>query len=134
MLQLAEATKAETIAKLEKDQSAGWNVYVSMNPFPPGTQSRTESLIETIRNAFIETDEGDALSAIRTAVSEGLIPAPHSVLQSSPGKFHITWHVEGIPPNEAKALNRALAIDCYGSFSRRTLAELGARIVAVKQR
>jgi hypothetical protein len=110
LMSLSQATKLETIAKLEREESDGWNVYVSMNPFPEGTTSRTESLITTIRNVFIETDgNGDVLTAIRSAIDEDTIPAPHSILQSSPGKYHIVWRVQEILPEEAKSLNRALA-------------------------
>jgi RepB DNA-primase from phage plasmid len=109
LMQLAEAIRSQTIARLEKNQAAGWNIYVCTNPFPPGTTTRTESLIRVVRNVHIETDGGDTLSAIRTAVEGNLIPTPHSILQSSPDKYHVLWHVHDIPPSEAKALNRALA-------------------------
>lgn len=110
LMPLADAVGPKNIARLEKYDGEGWNIYVSMNPFPAGTTARRESLIETVRNVFIETDgEFDSLAAIHLAVEDDIIPAPHSILQSSPGKFHIVWHVEGFAPEEAKALNRALA-------------------------
>lgn len=109
LMPLAVAASAKTIAQLERDQANDWNIFVSMNPFPEGSPSRIESLIETIRNCFIETDGGDALTAIALGVSDNVIPAPHSILESSPGKYHITWHVDGFTPEEAKAMNRALA-------------------------
>ena len=109
LMPLTVATRTKTIARLGKYQENDWNVYVSMNPFPVGSHSRTESFIKTIRNVFIETDEGDVLPTIALAVADSVIPAPHSILQSSPGKFHIVWHTDGFTPEEAKALNRALA-------------------------
>ena len=102
---------------LEKDQSAGWNIYVCMNPFPEGSAQRREMLIKTVRNVFIETDRGDALKAIEQAVAENLIPEPHSILQSSPGKYHVVWHVIDVEPADAKGLNRALAVRLGGDIA-----------------
>ena len=109
LMPLSVAVRPKTMARLERDQANDWNIFVSMNPFPEGSPSRVESLIKTIRNVFIETDGGEVLKTIALAVADDIIPAPHSILQSSPGKYHVVWHVEGIPPHEAKALNRALA-------------------------
>jgi hypothetical protein len=118
LMPLAVATTLKQIEKLEKDEANDWNIYVSMNPFPPGSPSRIEKLVKTIRNVYIETDgSGDVLQSIAIAVEDNVIPAPHSIVESSPGKHHIVWHVEGIAPDEAKALNRALATRFGGDIA-----------------
>jgi P4 family phage/plasmid primase-like protien len=113
LMSLSEATDPNMIERLLGFQADGWTVYVCMNPFPRGTESRKERFVEEIRNVYIESDKdkGGAgiLERIQQAVSAGLIPSPHSILQSSPGNYHIVWNVDGFTPGEAKAENRALA-------------------------
>jgi hypothetical protein len=107
-----QATRPETIARLEELQGEGFNVYVSMNPFPAGTIARQEKFIEEIRNVFIDADaDGEkSLQLIRADVAAGLIPTPLSILKTSPNKYHIAWQVDdGFTPDEPRALNRALA-------------------------
>jgi RepB DNA-primase from phage plasmid len=110
-MSMEQATRPETMTRLEELQAQGFNVYVSMNPFPPGTTARQEKFVEQIRNVFIDADaDGEkSLQLIRADVTAGMIPAPHSILKTSPNKFHIAWHVDGFTPEEARALNRALA-------------------------
>ena len=71
--------------------------------------------MEDIRNLFIETDKknggGDPLPLIKTAVDAGIILAPQTILESSPGNYHIAWNIEGdaFTPAEAKAMLKKLA-------------------------
>jgi hypothetical protein len=106
---IQEASSVETIARLEKDQAEGFNIFTCMNPFPAGTTARKERLVQNVRNLFIESDGGDTLGLIDAAVAAGELPAPHTVLESSPGKYHVCWHVQGFGTLEAKAMLRALA-------------------------
>ena len=56
-----------------------------------------------------DVDGDKSLQLIRADVAAGVIPAPHSILKTSLNKYHIVWHVDGFTPEEAKALNKALA-------------------------
>ena len=115
LIPMPQAARPDYIARLEGYQSEGWNVYICMNPFPEGTMNRKEKFVEDIRNLFIETDKdkggANALPSIKTAVDAGIIPAPQTILESSPGNYHIAWNVEGdaFEPAEAKPMLRKLA-------------------------
>lgn len=107
---ISKAASPATIAQLEKFQSAGFDIYVCMNPFPKGTTERKQRLVLNVRNLFIDADgTKPTLQMVEDAVRANEIPAPHSVLESSPGKCHICWHVAGFTSSEAKAMLVALA-------------------------
>ena len=116
LMPLFQAASQEVMDLLTRFETDGWNVYVCMNPFPQGTTERKERLVQTVRNLFVESDgkEGDGIIRVDEAVGKKLIPLPDSVLQSSLGKHHIVWNVEGISPSEAKSLLKALAKICGG--------------------
>ena len=114
LVSVRQAATPDYIASLEAFQADGWNVYVCMNPFPQGTTTRTERLIKDVRNLFLDVDKtkgegANALQLIKTAVASKLIPAPNSVLESSPGNYHVAWNVDGFTWDEAKAALPALA-------------------------
>lgn len=110
LMPLKEAATDATMALLTQHENDGWNIFICMNPFPEGTATRTERFVKTIRNLFIESDgkEGNTLALLEDAVAKNIVPLPDSVLVSSPGKYHIRWGVEGIPPEEAKPLLESL--------------------------
>jgi len=114
LVSMKKAITSEFITSLEAFQADGWNIYVSMNPFPEGTTTRTEGLIKTIRNLFLDVDKtkgqgANALQLIRDAVQAGIVPEPHSILESSPGNYHVAWAVDGFSWDEAKATLPVLA-------------------------
>jgi RepB DNA-primase from phage plasmid len=122
LVSVKDAATPQYIAELEKFQSDGWNVYVCMNPCPPHTKTRTERLITTIRTLFLDVDKtkgqgADALRLIQEAVSGNLIPSPTSILESSPGNYHIAWAVDDFSWDEAKAALPALASQLGGDPS-----------------
>jgi len=91
-----------------KNDDEGFDVYVGMNPLKPGAHSRTKSDIFTIRHVYLDLDhEGPA--ALATVQQSDLIPQPNYVLSTSPAKFQVIWRVEGIAPENAQALLRAMA-------------------------
>jgi hypothetical protein len=122
LVKVADAVKPEYMASLQAYEDAGWNVYVCMNPFPEGTTTRTESLITTVRNLYLDVDKtkenGErALQLIEEAVKAGLIPPPTSILESSPGNYHITWAVEDFTPAQAKAMLPVMASRLGGDMA-----------------
>jgi len=116
LMPLSEAIKPEFIKLLEAFNSDDWNIFVSMNPFPEGTTARQQQFVKTIRNIYLDIDVNgkEALAKIAKAVSEGLLPQPQTILESSPVKFQTNWRVQGLTPLEAKALLRAMAAYCGG--------------------
>jgi putative DNA primase/helicase len=110
----------KAFARLLEFEGEGWNVYVCMNPFPAGTTRRLEAFVRKINNLFIESDNHkDTLALIRNDAQQGLIPEPSSILQSSLGKYHIVWCVEGFKPETAKPLLKAMA-ERYGGDPQAT--------------
>jgi DNA primase RepB-like protein len=91
-----------------KNEHEGFDVYVGMNSLKPGAHSRTKADILTVRHVYLDLDhEGPA--ALATLRQSDLIPQPNYVLSTSPAKFQVVWRVEGIAPENAEALLRALA-------------------------
>jgi RepB DNA-primase from phage plasmid len=114
LVSVKEAITPEYISSLEAFQADGWNVYISMNPFPEGSTTRTERDIKNIRNLFLDADKtkgrgANALELIQSAVKAGYVPEPHCVLESSEGNYHITWAVDDFSWDEAKATLPVLA-------------------------
>jgi RepB DNA-primase from phage plasmid len=91
-----------------KNDREGFDVYVGMNPLKPGARSRTKDDILAIRHLYVDLDhEGPAaLAAVRQS---NLVPQPNYVLSTSPAKFQVIWRIEGITPENAEALLRAMA-------------------------
>jgi hypothetical protein len=107
------------VEQLQQKNAAGWHVYIAMNAFASQKTPyrRRKQDVASLRTAYIELDyEGDAgLAAINAAVAAGEIPAPHFVLQSSPGKYHVIWKISGIIDYAVQeSLNRALQIKFGG--------------------
>ena len=76
------------------ENDAGANIYVSANPLLPGSRKRTKECIASVRHIYIDIDEdGDArLAALRAS---DRVPAPTTILSTSPGKYQALWRVAG---------------------------------------
>ena len=124
LIPMPQAARPDYIARLEGYQSEGWNVYVLHEPFSGGAVSdRKEKFVEDIRNLFIETDKKNsgwnASPLIKTAVDAGIILAPQTILESSPGNYHIAWNIEGdaFTPAEAKAMLKKFVSNFGGDMA-----------------
>lgn len=122
LISVDKAATSEFINSLLGYEALGWNIYLCMNPFPEGTTTRTETLVQNIRNIFLDVDKtkvnGDhALKLIAEAVKAGLIPPPTSILESSPGNYHVVWCVDDFRWDEAKAILPVLASKLGGDLS-----------------
>ena len=107
---LVDVVSEKGIARLIERNEQGWNCFVSMAPFKPGSDTRTKGNISEVRHAFLDIDEdGDAvLENIRAAVVKGEIPQPTIVVCSSPRKYQVIFNVEGFTIAEVEALNKNL--------------------------
>ena len=107
-------TTAETVASpefqssLRRENFAGADIFVGMNPIKDGAYSRTKDNIREIRHLYLDLDSnGDqALEAIRNSVE---VPAPNFVLDTSPDKHQVVWRVSGFSQDEAESLLHSLA-------------------------
>jgi hypothetical protein len=111
--ELLPPTTPDQIADLQND---GWHVYITMNAFVTGVNRRLKKNVAAIRTVYIEFDEnGDAgLDKIDADVKAGVVPEPHFILESSPGKYYVIWRVSGFEVRTQETLNRAL-VQRYGS-------------------
>ncbi len=79
----------------------GQNIHISLNTYQPSpaamageraTGGRTKADLKAIRHVAIEIDK-DGKAAVDRIAQSG--PPPHHVVESSPGKFHVWWRVQG---------------------------------------
>lgn len=88
----------QLLPRLQTAQAAGAGLFVVVNE---GGQ-RTNDIVR-VRAVFADTD-GASLEPI---VCCGL--EPHMVVESSPGKYHVYWLVEGLPLRSFSGVQKAIA-------------------------
>lgn len=88
--------------------ATGSDVYVSLNTFKDQARGRTKEDLQEIRHLHLDLNK-DAARKLEAIRQESVVPAPNYVLNTSPGKFQVIWRVEGIGPDKAKSMLRALA-------------------------
>jgi RepB DNA-primase from phage plasmid len=107
-------TTAETVVApefqswLKRENAAGADIFIGMNPIKDGAYNRTKDSIREIRHLYLDLDNhGDeAIEAIRNSPD---VPAPNFVLDTSPDKHQVVWRVEGLDWQEAESMLRAMA-------------------------
>jgi len=94
---------------LAYENARGSNVYVAANPLRFGSRKRTKESIDEVRHLYIDIDsDGDArLAAIRTSE---VVPAPSTILSTSPGKYQVLWQVDDFRFAEQERRLKLLAI------------------------
>lgn len=105
---------AETVAApefqswLRRQNSAGADIFIGMNPIKDGAYSRTKDNIREIRHLYLDLDTNgrEAVESIRNSPE---LPAPNFVLDTSPDKHQVVWRVEGIDHGEAESMLRVMA-------------------------
>lgn len=91
----SEAASDAFLTSLRKQNDAGCNIYVWMNPLTKAR--RIKENISRIRTLYLDIDKnGEA--ALEKIARSTLVPQPHFILQSSPGKFYTVWGVTDILP------------------------------------
>ena len=108
-----KAASPEFQAWLRYKNANGADIYVGMNPLKQDASTRTKDDIETIRHLYIDLDHGGS-AALEAIKNSDLVPQPNYVLNTSPDKFQVVWKVEGITPEEAEALQRAMVREFGG--------------------
>jgi len=94
VITLEQVLAPRYMAWLTFENDNGANIYVSANPLCPGSRKRTKECIASVRHIYIDIDEdGDArLAALRAS---DRVPAPTTILSTSPGKYQALWRVAG---------------------------------------
>jgi RepB DNA-primase from phage plasmid len=82
-------------------QAAGAGVFVTIN-HTAGGRRRAED-VDRIRAVFADLD-GAPLDPVMACDLE-----PHVVVESSPGKFHVYWLVDGLPLDKFTLIQKAIA-------------------------
>jgi len=111
-------TSAKTVAGeefqswLRRENSAGADIFIGMNPLKDGSYSRTKDNVREVRHVYLDLDTGgqDALEAIRNSLE---VPAPNFVLDTSRDKHQVVWKVEGLDQEQAESMLRAI-VDQFG--------------------
>jgi hypothetical protein len=117
-------TSAETVASpefqswLRRENTAGADIFIGMNPIKDGAYARTKGNIREIRHLYLDLDTGgqDALEAIRHSPK---VPTPNFVLDTSRDKHQVVWTVEGLDQGQAESMLRTMA-DQFGGDSAAT--------------
>lgn len=108
-----KASSPEFQAWLRYKNANGSDIYIGMNPLRQDASTRTKEDIESIRHVYLDLDHGGP-EALKSIESSSAVPKPNYVLTSSPGKFQITWKVEGMTLEEAEGLLHAMAREFGG--------------------
>src|SRR6266849_6112690 len=95
-------------AWLRYQNSQRYEIYVSMNALREDARGRTKEDIAVIRHVYLDFDH-DGNAAVRALFKRQDLPTPSYVVNTSPGKWQVSWQVEGFAKDEAENLQRALA-------------------------
>jgi len=95
-------------AHLRAANAHGSDVYLTVNALKPDATRRTKADVETIRHLYLDIDEGGA-AALDKVLLDPDMPKPHSVLETSPGKYQVLWQVENFSAQHAETVTRGLA-------------------------
>jgi RepB DNA-primase from phage plasmid len=109
VVRLERAREPRYQAWLSYENGTGANIYVAANPLLPGTRKKTKQSIASVRHLYIDIDtDGDArLAALQAS---DLVPAPTSILSTSPGKYQALWRVEGFDFDRQEQTLKRLAV------------------------
>ena len=109
VITLEQVLAPRYMAWLTFENDDGANIYVSANPLLPGSRKRTKECIASVRHIYIDIDEdGDArLAALRAS---DRVPAPTTILSTSPGKYQALWRVAGFDFENQEQTLKLLAI------------------------
>jgi hypothetical protein len=104
-----QATAPRYLGWLAYENTNGANIYVAANPLRAGSSKRTKESIASVRHLYIDVDT-DGEVRIATIQSSDLVPAPTTILSTSPGKYQALWRVDGFDLVSQEDLLKHLAI------------------------
>src|SRR6266705_3431187 len=100
-------------AWLRYKNAKGSDVYISQNALHEHALGRTKADVLAVRHLYLDLDRnGDSsLAAVRASQ---VVPEPNFIINTSPGKYQVIWKVEGINPEQAEGLQRAMVREFGG--------------------
>ena len=93
---------AEHIHQLEELNNQGAGIFVMVNA--GDLKGRTSKNVLSVRAAFVDLDGAPVEPVLDSTLK------PHIVVESSPGKYHAYWLVDGIDLTDFKAVQQSLAL------------------------
>ncbi len=98
---------------LRHRNATGHDIFVSMNPIRPKTQSREKADVLEVRRLQLDLDKTgpDSLRRVLADVNAGQLPSPAAVIRSSRQNYQIVWHTDpgAWTPDAAENAMRRLA-------------------------
>ncbi len=102
LIKIIHGRLEDHIQQLEKLNNQGAGIFVMVNA--GDLKGRASKNVLSVRAAFVDLDE----SPIQPVLDGPL--KPHIVVESSPGKYHAYWLVDGIELTAFKAVQQSLAL------------------------
>ena len=106
----------EHFSELRSLQKRGAGVFVTVNE--TDGVGRTKDNIKRVRALFVDLD-GTPLESVASAPIE-----PHMIVESSSGRYHAYWFVEGCPMERFSLIQQALAERFGGDLKVKDLARV----------
>lgn len=116
LTRIFHARQGRVATELAELNAHGAGVFVMVNR-GDGQGRRAGNIVE-VRAVFIDLD-GTPVSVIESAPLE-----PHLVVESSPGRYHIYWRIEGLQLNQFASIQTALASRFRGDPAVKDLPRL----------
>lgn len=101
----------------------GFNVFVGVNAITTGKRSRTRESIGTVRHVFLDVDR-EPERVLATIDSRIDLPAPSTVIRTSPGRAHVLWRVADTTVERVEALQKRLALELGTDMAATSSAQL----------
>jgi len=120
---LAWAGRPRVLEWLLTQNTARFDVYVSVNALACGARSRARHDVAAIRHLFLDVDD-DGPKVLREIERRPEIPAPSYVVHTSPGRVHVLWRVREFDMSLAERVQKRLAIDLAGDRAATSAAQL----------
>lgn len=113
LAQILHAHNGPVAARLLDLNKRGAGVFAMINR-GDGKGRRAQNVVE-VRAVFVDLD-GAPLSGVEDAPLE-----PHLIIESSPGRYHAYWRIEGLPLGQFEAVQTALTRHFGGDLSVKDL-------------
>jgi RepB DNA-primase N-terminal domain len=95
---------------LERENAAGWNVYLGQAVLKPSATSRRIEDVSHFRSLFFDVDK-NGIDALGRVMKNDKVPQPNWIIQSSPGKYQVIWKTAPLSPEIAERYLRGLALE-----------------------
>ena len=109
IVRLEQVLSPRYLGWLSYENHNGANVYVAANPLRSGSRKRTKDCIAEVRHLYIDIDV-DGEERIAALRASDVVPAPSTILSTSPGKYQALWRVEGFAFDQQENTLKALVI------------------------